>query len=253
MKTCCAGLAALALGLSLAPANDTKSEPPAALVLGAAQASATPHREGSGRTGGGNIHVSQPSPDTISVTMTGAALAKAHPWKQSAAQLTFELCQDFEVVFSSPKVKKAQLALWGRTVGMLRSGGHHHGPAGSASLSIPGHASVRCGPAELLSVSLPARGVGTGESLSVYDREGPAVAPVAPGKYQLRQTFGIAAVQDRGLFAKPVSAEFAPDPALESGWLGQREPFHGADKKTFGFQVILKVIAEEENGEKDNK
>lgn len=253
MKTCCAGLAALALCWSLASANDTKSEPPAALVLGAAQASATPHREGSARTGGGNIHVSQPSPDTIAVIMTGAALAKSHPWKKSAAQLTFELCQSFDVVFHSPKVKKAQLALWGRTVGMLRGDGHRHGPAASASLSIPGHASVLCGPAEVLRVNLPARGVGTGESLSIHDREGPAVVPVVPGKYQLRQTFAIAAVQEHGLFAKPVSAEFAPDPALESDWLGQREPFHGADKKTFGFQVILKVIAEEENGEKEKK
>ena len=40
---------------------------------------------------------------------------------------------------------------------------------------------------------------------------------------------------------KAPSAEFAPDPALDPLWISYWEPFHGAAKKDFGFQVILKV------------
>ena len=42
------------------------------------------------------------------------------------------------------------------------------------------------------------------------------------------------------------SAEFAPDPALDPLWISAFEPFHGAAKKDFGFQVTIKVAAGEE-------
>src|SRR5204863_246480 len=45
---------------------------------------------------------------------------------------------------------------------------------------------------------------------------------------------------------KSASAEFAPDPALDPLWISYWEPFHGAVKKDFGLQVILKV-AEDTN------
>jgi hypothetical protein len=40
---------------------------------------------------------------------------------------------------------------------------------------------------------------------------------------------------------KAASAEFAPDPALDPLWISYWEPFHGATKKDFGFQITLKV------------
>jgi hypothetical protein len=45
-------------------------------------------------------------------------------------------------------------------------------------------------------------------------------------------------------------AEFAPDPALDPLGVSYWEPFHGAIKKDFGFQITLKVSPEErkENG-----
>jgi hypothetical protein len=87
--------------------------------------------------------------------------------------------------------------------------------------------------------------VACGENLSVNDREGPATAPIVPGKYTLHQVFGIAASHPRSLkFCKAASAEFAPDPALDPLWISYWEPFHGASKKDFGFQVTLKVAPE---------
>jgi hypothetical protein len=40
------------------------------------------------------------------------------------------------------------------------------------------------------------------------------------------------------------SAEFAPDPALDPLWISYWEPFHGAAKKDFGFQLTMKVAPE---------
>ena len=56
---------------------------------------------------------------------------------------------------------------------------------------------------------------------------------------------------------KAPSAEFAPDPALNPLWISACEPFRGAAKKDFGFQVTVKVAddtpAEEEKKEEEKK
>ena len=84
-----------------------------------------------------------------------------------------------------------------------------------------------------------------GENLSVNDHAGPVGVPVRPGLYTLRQTFHLAAAHPRSLWpCRPASAEFAPDPALDPLWISYWEPFHGAAKKDFGFQVVLKAVAE---------
>src|SRR5581483_8588361 len=70
--------------------------PPVSIVLGPRQASVTPQRAGFTHTGGGNIDVAQPSPDTVVITMTGVCVAGAHPCKDSMATLCFDLCQTFD-------------------------------------------------------------------------------------------------------------------------------------------------------------
>ena len=46
------------------------------------------------------------------------------------------------------------------------------------------------------------------------------------------------------IICKAASAEFAPDPALDPLWISYWEPFHGAIKKDFGFQVTVRVVPE---------
>src|SRR6266436_4091993 len=111
------------------------------ISLGARHGHATPTRQGFTHTGGGNIDVAQPSPDTVVVTMTGVAVAGGHPCKDSVARMTFELEQCFEVKFENPKVKQAKLTLEGRVIGLLRS---HKKGAGSAAEG-PAHATVTAG------------------------------------------------------------------------------------------------------------
>jgi hypothetical protein len=113
----------------------------------------------------------------------------------------------------------------------------------SAAISVPAHAAVECGPQELLALSLPARSASCGEDVSVYNREGPVCIPVTPGKYTLHEVFGIQANAGKWpCSCHGPSAEFAPDSALDANWLSPHEPFHNANKKSFGFQVILKVV-----------
>lgn len=253
MRALLPGLVALIAVLPVAAVDEPKNsaaEPPVSLVLGSGQGTATPFRQGPSHLGGGNIHVTQPAPDTISVTMTGVVVAKGHPFKDSEAGFVFDLSQGFDVAVHSPKVKGAKLVMWTRAVGLLRCEGKWCRHGASAGTSAPAEAAVLCGPVSMMALSLPPRSVGCGEHLSVHDRAGPVWVPVLPGGYVLHQSFGIAASRGRSWCAKAASAEFAPDPALDSDWISKREPFHGAAKKDFGFQVILKVIADDgENAE----
>jgi hypothetical protein len=241
MKTLIAGLLILsACALALAqPA--VPPEPKASITLKDRQGLATPSRQGFTHTGGGNIDVAQPAPDTVVITMTGVAVAGPHPLKESIASLTFQLDQSLEIAFDNPKIKRAKVSLEARVIGLLRS----HAGGGSAQHG-PAHAAVSNGKAEILFLDVPSHCVSGGENLSVNDRRGPLTASVAAGEYHLHQAFAVTASHPRSVkLCKAASAEFAPDPALDPLWISYWEPFHGAAKKDFGFQVILKVAPDE--------
>ena len=220
--------------------------PAITIDLGSRQAQGIPTRQGFSHTGGGNIDVQQPTADALVITMTGVAVAGGHPCKDSLAALAFDLTQEFEVTAAKPEVKRAKLTIEARVIGLLRS----HSGGGTASITCPAHAFVvPTGvvgevPAAI-ELTLPGRGVACGESLSVNDKTGPVAAVVPVGKYSLKQVFGVQAAHPKRLLpCKAASAEFAPDPALDPLWISAFEPFHGAAKKDFGFQVIVKVSPE---------
>src|SRR4051794_25314551 len=136
--------AVLAAALS-ATAADVPSPPPppVTIELGSRQAQGVPTRSGFNHTGGGNIDVQQPAPDTLVVTMTGVAVAGGCPGKDSVAALAFDLCQEFEVSIAKPDVKRAKLTIEARVTGLLRS---HEKGGGSAAITCPAHAFVTaCG------------------------------------------------------------------------------------------------------------
>ncbi len=207
----------------------------------------TPARGGCTHTGGGNIDVAQPAPDTLVVTMTGVAVATGGPHGSTAA-LNFDLDQCFEVVFEKPEVKAAKVTLEGRVIGLLRS----HCKGGAASES-GGCATVTGGPVALTTVCVPEHAVAGGENLSVNDHAGPVSNPISAGTYTLRQAWVVAATHPRSLLGKAASAEFAPDPALDPLWISYREPWHGAVKKDFGFQIVLKVADDTESQKGEEK
>ena len=234
------------LGATLAIHAADAPAPPVTIDLGSRQAQGVPSRQGFCHTGGGNIDVQQPTPDVIVVTMTGVAVAGGHPCKDSLAALAFDLSQEFEITAAKPDIKRAKLTIEARVIGLLRS----HPGGGTASITCPAHAFVIPAGAigdvpAAIEVSLPGRPVACGESLSVNDKSGPTGALVPVGKYTLQERFGVQAAHPKRLIpCKAASAELRPDPALDPLWISAFEPFHGAQKKDFGFQVIVKVSAE---------
>jgi hypothetical protein len=207
--------------------------PPVSITLRSRHGHVTPEKGVCTHTGGGLIDVASPSPDTVIVTMTGAAVANS--------SMQFDLEQCFEITFDDPKVKKAKLTVEGRVVGLLR--GEKKGCAEYTDAC----AHVGVGPAELLAVCVPPHQVCYHENLAVNDHDGPCAVSVVPGKYTLHQTFTIRAYSSSVLCKRP-SAEFAPDPALDPLWISYHEPFHGVKKDTFGFQVVVKVAADTDEG-----
>jgi hypothetical protein len=232
----------LTAALAQAPASPTVT-----ITLGARHGHVTPVRQGFTHTGGGNIDVAQPAADTVVVTMTGVAVAGAHPCKASTASLNFDLEQLLEISFEKPDIKRAKLTIEGRVIGLLRTHCQGGGSAeqGQASATVAGET------AALAMLCVPPHSATAGENLSLNCREGPLSVPVVPGKYTLHQTFAISATHPRSVkLCKAASAEFAPDPALDPLWISYWEPFHGAAKKDFGLQITIKVAPDADAGGK---
>jgi hypothetical protein len=221
--------------------------PPVSINLGSRHAFVSPSRVGFTHTGGGNIDVQQPSPDTVVITMTGVAVAGGHPAKNSVAALEFDLSQALDISFDKPEVKRAKLTVEGRVIGLLRS--HAKGSAQECGgATIAGDAG---GPA--VQLAMPGHSVAAGDNMSINDRDGPVSVAVVPGKYTLHQTFSVTASHPCSVLpCKAASAEFAPDPALDPLWISYWEPFHGAAKKDFGFQITIRV-ADDTPSAKDEK
>ena len=226
----------------------TPSTPDVSIRLFDRHGHATPLRQGFSHTGGGNVDVAQPSSDTVVITMTGVAVAGGHPCKASVAAFDFDLRQCFEVVFEKSSVKAAKVTLEGRVIGLLRS----HCKGGGSAEECQGCARVIEGETALLELCTPCHTVTGGENLSINDRAGPVSGPIRAGKYTLHQVFHVSASHPRALLpCKAASAEFAPDPALDPLWISYWEPFHGAAKKDFGFQITVKVEPREVKDDKD--
>jgi hypothetical protein len=259
------------VNITVQPAPPTA--PPISIILGPRHGHVIPERHGCTHTGGGNIDLAQPTPDVLVVTMSGAAVAYGAICPATAAQ-AFELEQCFELSFDNPKVKKGKLTMEGRVIGLLRShcpkdGAEYDNACAAVSLEPVSPAPqplnhsgwgngmpVSAGPTNLLHLCVPPHSVGGKQALSVNCHDGPYSVPVVAGKYLLRQTFHISAMAHPYIVpVKGPSAEFAPDPAIDPLWLSYKEPFHGAIKKDFGFQLILKVAEETaaENGAKEEE
>jgi len=230
------GVCILGFGMVFAALTIAADAPTATIALGARDAKATPIRTGFAHTGGGNIDVQQPSADTLVVTMSGVAVAGAHPVCDSAAGFDFVLSQEFGVALADPKFKAAKVSVEARIIGLLRSQKHGHAEIAAA------HASISSGSEAVVAVDLPAHCAGAGRNVSINDKTGPIAKSIAAGTFNLNQQFSISVSHPHSVWpCKAASAEFAPDPALEPLWISYWEPFHGANKKDFGFQVVVKV------------
>jgi hypothetical protein len=234
-----AGIIAMLAPLALVaqpPAAPAPPGPRVSISLKGRHGHAVPHRSGHQHTGGGNISVEQSRDDTISLTMSGVAVAGVHPYQGSQSSMDFDLEQHFELVFNDEKLKKVKLTLDATVVGLLR--GDKYG--GCAEVR-KGAVAITAGGIPVTQLALEPHSVCGCDNLAINDHVGPISVPVLSGDYELNQSFSIATSHARSILGKASSAEFAPDPALDPLWISYTEPFHGVAKKDFGFRVIVKV------------
>jgi hypothetical protein len=119
----------------------------------------------------------------------------------------------------------------GGTAGVCRAEASIHGESG-----------------DMLAVSAPSHSIADGMNLSINDLITCQTTPVAAGQLTIHQSLVISATHSRGLCpVKPCSAEFAAESALDPQWIAYWEPFRGAVKKDFGFQITVRVADDSGN------
>jgi hypothetical protein len=231
-------LAVLPAALSQAP--PAKAAPTVVLRATQREGLVSPVRQGSALTGGGAVAVAQPSPDTLVLTLTGVAAAKANPCGTSLATLEAWLAQNVEVVLPGGGTS-ARLIVEGRLNGLLRSAGTKSGSAEMVSAT----AAVLCGGQQLANLELGPRGAAGCDALAVHLAQGPVCVNVGPGCHTVQLNLRLSAAQGKAFLPHIASAEFAPPPALPANWVRNPDPHNGVDRSGLGFQITIRAEAAE--------
>lgn len=211
--------------------------PPDLLTLHEWSGQVTPQQRGFAHLGAGTIDAAQHDSRTLVVTMTSAAVAGAHPCHDSVAAQDFDFIQELELA-PARVGGKLRLSVEVRATGALRS--HAKGLAEAS-----GDAAITRGPDVIAMIGIPPHNASSGQNVSVNDANATPPLVVEPGRYSLHVRFHTAAQHPRSILpCKAASADFAPDDALDPLWISAHEPFHGVDRKQFGFQVIVRVAGE---------
>ena len=228
---------------SVRPRDLSQPAPPSpvsyTITLGPRRACAQPSTGKLAVAEGGTVEVETASPDTLSALLSGTTAASAYLGCRSDASMTVDLYQEFEVAASDPSAGLVVFQLDSTLVGALRS--KHKGGArvrtASATISPLG---APCAP---LALSHPPQAVeGTGGrlcNLRLNTIQGP---PMPVGRYVLTARFTIEA-DAAGLADGHSAADFAPEVSLADPFARSRDPFQGASKKEFGFDVTIKAVA----------
>lgn len=213
---------------------------PVAIKLGQRKVNVTPTRIGLTHLSGGVIEMSQPSPDTLVISMSGVCVAGAHPCKDSLASICFDIAQDFEIAVADPNVKTAKLVVEGRVTGLLRT----HAKGGGTACFNNACGLIGTSEKSLLTLCVSPDSASDGQHLSLNAFRETQCSGIQAGVYQLRQTFTISAMHPHGLnpsvpsASTECAADAVPDPLRLVRW----EPFQGTATKDFGFQLTIKVV-----------
>lgn len=238
-----AGLVAAVVSAVASAADPVPAGPAYQIVLRSRTGQANPTMSKDAQTGGGAVLVEQPEPNTIVVSMNGAAVAGSECHGSSAA-ITFDLEQALDILPTRTGLRPPRLGMVGRVIGTLQvtDSGCCCKSCGFADQS-PGTACLAMGDSSLLSIAVKPSAAGPGNFVSVNNREGPVEAVAAPGCYTLKASFAISASQGKCVFNRQYAvADFDPAPQLDGFWGDALKPFRAIPRKDFGFRVILRVV-----------
>jgi len=227
-------------GAGAQPPSEPAIPPPTApptytITLHTRSACVTPHSQKLARAEGGFIDVTTPSPNVVSMAMTGTAAANSYLGCTGAASEKFQLVQDLEITCSDPKQNAVALTLDTALVGFVRSKGR-----AGACVRVAQVCLTPVGiPGAPMTIAYPPLCVeGTGGQLCNQHLP-PLEVPVMPvGRYTLTATFALD-TSASGVCDSHSVADFSPDTTLPPEWVRTRDPFQGVSKKSFGFTATV--------------
>ncbi len=209
------------------------------IALHSRNACVTPHAQKLARAEGGSIDVSTPSPNVLTMSMTGTAAANSYLCTTGAATEKFQLVQDLEITCSDPDQKLVALTLDTALVGFVRSKGRADACMRRAEVCLT--------PAGLpglpMTLAYPPLCVeGTGGQLCNQHLPALEVPAMPVGRYTMTVTF-VLETRASGVCDSHSVADFSPDTALPPEWVRTRDPFQGVSKKSFGFTATVTASA----------
>jgi hypothetical protein len=231
-------------------AQQASGGPAYQIVLRSRHSHATPDKSKSHRaqTGGGSITIEQPEPNTIVITMGGAAVVGSGHGG-SMAGIHFVLAQDMEIIPLRSAVRPPRIGMIGRVVGTLHvsdPGGLSHSYGGADQ--GPATAALTVGGLDLLSLDVEPSSVACGQDLWINHQCGPVESPAfastpETGCYHLNASFSVSANQGKGVFCRQYAvADFDPAPQLDAFWADALKPFRAVPRSEFGFKLVVRVV-----------
>jgi hypothetical protein len=167
--------------------------------------------------------------------MTGSPAADSYLGCTSTATQTFRLVQELDVACSDPAVSNVALSLDSTLAGYVRSVRRAGAGVRAAGVSIA-PSSGTAPPLEQVHQPLGS----SGSDARLCNQHLPRVqAPAMPlGRYVLTADFVLDTTAS-GVCNAHAVADFSPDTSLPAEWVRMRDPFQGASKKAFGFNVVV--------------
>lgn len=208
------------------------------IVAGQRAATAEGRHAGLGYTPAPVIDVTQPRPDVLLVTMTGAAVAGGLPCGDSYAEAAFDLSQNFAVV-SGPVPHPVRMVVEAQLIGLFR--GNRDG-AGMAEISVPAEALVTAGATPVATVGFRGRTHTGKDVVLISDRTPPVEAIVLPGEFNLAQKFAVRCSHPKKCFHKNVVMAVFGNLGKPPEWLGLLDPTRDIPRgPDLGFRVAIRV------------
>jgi len=164
--------------------------------------------------------------------------------KSSAAGITFNLEQDFDIIPLRAGARPPRVGLVGRVMGTLQvTDPGKCGKACGTAEQGPATACLALGDTSLLSVNVKPSSASCGQEVAINHRDGP-VETVAPiGCYRLTAAFGLGVTQGKGIFNRQYAvADFDPAPQLDAFWSDALKPFRAVPRGDFGFKIVVRVV-----------
>jgi hypothetical protein len=225
----------LAAAVCVPLAAEASEQPTVTISVGGRTACVTPATKHFARAEDGVIDVRVPAPGVLAANLSGCVAANAYLAHTGAASESFELAQEIEISCSDPRATTCTLTFDSTLVGFIRSKYR-----ASACVKVAAAALTPAnGGGSPISIAHQPSCVGGSDGRLCNQSLAPVVVSNVPlGKYVFTAEFVIEA-EASGICDAHSAADFSSTSALSPDFVRLRDPFQNADKKNFGFNIVM--------------